>query len=191
MIGAGRNLRLLLAHASGLRYKYTDAELKRLLKSLALIIDTREKANGHITGYFQQKGIPFISQALPFGDYSYMLPACPELGLVRDMHFTGAAVIERKNGLEELSGNLAQHRERFENEFLRAGGCDVTLMIEGGSYADIAAHRYRTELSEKAFLASLMTFEARYGIRTAFVPAELAGRYIYSRFYYHLREFLK
>jgi len=172
-------------------YKYTEPELKRLLKSLTVIVDTREKENGHITGYFQEKGIPYITQALSFGDYSYKLPACPELDINRDIYFIGDIAVERKASLEELSGNVAQQRERFENEFLRAGGCDITLLVEDGSYSDIINHKYGTQLSEKAFLASLMTWEQRYNVRTAFMGREYAGAFIYSRFYYHLREFLK
>jgi len=174
-----------------LLYRYTDAEKKKLLKSLTVIVDSREKENQHITGYLDRKGVPHITTALAFGDYSYMLPACPECGISRDTFFTSAVAVERKASLEELSGNLAQGRPQFENEFLRAGACDVTLLIENGSYSDIIGHKYRTELTETAFLASLLAWETRYSIRTVFIPSEHAGQYIYSRFYYHLREFLR
>lgn len=172
-------------------YKYSEPELKQLLKSITIICDTREKENAHIVGYLNQKGIPYINQALSFGDYSYMLPACPELGINRDMFFHNVIAIERKADLEELSGNLSQHRERFENEFLRAGNCDITLLIERGSLSDIMSHKYRTEFKESAFMASLMAWEQRYNIKTAFVHMIHSGTFIYSRFYYHLRELLK
>jgi len=173
------------------QYKYSDIELKQLLKSLTIIVDTREKENEHITGYFKQKKIPYMKQALSYGDYSYMLPMCLEFGIHRDMYFHNDIAIERKSDLEELSGNLAQHRERFENEFLRAGKCDMTLLIEQGSYSDILNHKYRTQLSEKAFVASLMAWEHRYNIKTTFVHMIHSGIYIHSKFYYHLREVLR
>lgn len=59
------------------QYRYTDPEQKQLLKTLRVIVDTREQQNEHITGYFTQKGISYISRALSFGDYSYFLPAYP------------------------------------------------------------------------------------------------------------------
>ena len=173
------------------QYKYTEPELRQLLKSITVICDTREKENIHITGYFQQKGIPYIEQALKFGDYSYMLPAAPEFGIVRDMYFSDDIVVERKMSLEELSGNLSQQRERFENEFLRAGDCDMTLLIERGSLSDILNHKYNTELKETAFMASLMAWEQRYKLRVAFVHMIHSGAFMYSKFYYHLRELLK
>ena len=173
------------------QYRYTDSETKQLLQTLTVICDTREQQNGHITGYFTQKGIPYISRALSFGDYSYYLPACPELGIVRNMFFTDDIVVERKASLEELSGNLAQQRDRFENEFLRAGACDITLMVENGSYAGIMNHEYRTDFNEKAFIASLMAWQQRYKIHIAFVSAAYAGQFIYSKLYYHLREILR
>jgi len=172
-------------------FKYTDTEVKQILKAMVIIVDTREKENSHITEYFQKRGIAYISQGLSFGDYGYMVPASPEHGIYRDMYFINDIVVERKASLEELSGNLAQHRDRFENEFLRAGKCAVTLLIERGSYSDIINHRYNTELKGAAFMASLLAWEQRHGIKTVFVDREHAGQFIYSRFYYHLRELLK
>jgi ERCC4-type nuclease len=158
---------------------------------MTVIIDSREKEIEHITGSYNQKKIPYIVQSLNFGDYSFMLPACPELGINREMYFHNDIVIERKADLEELSGNLAQHRERFENEFLRARDCDITLMVEQGSISDILNHKYRTKYGESAFMASLMAWEQRYKIRTAFVHMIHSGLYIYTKFYYYLRELLK
>lgn len=173
------------------QYKYTDAELKQILKTLTVIVDTREKENEHILNYLSSKKIPYIEQALSFGDYSYMLPACPELGIGRDMYFTNDIVVERKASLEELSGNLAQKREQFENEFLRARDCDITLLVERGSLSDIYTHKYQTELKETAFMASLLAWEQRYGIKLQFVHMTHSGQFIYGKFYYHLREILK
>lgn len=173
------------------QYKYSELELKQLLKSLTVIVDTREKENQHITYYLDQKKIPYITQALSYGDYSYMLPSCAELGIQRHMYFTHSIVVERKASLEELSGNLSKYRDRFENEFLRAGNCNMTLLVERGSLTDIFNSKYNTKLSNKAFLASLMAWQQRYNIKLEFVHMQHTGALIYSKFYYHLREFLK
>lgn len=172
-------------------YHYSDTELKKLLQTLTILCDTREQKNEHITDYFTKKGIPFTKQTLSFGDYSYMIPANEEYGIMRDLYFCKNIAIERKANLEELSGNLAQQRQRFEDEFLRSRGCSITLMVENGSYSDILNHRYQTELKESSFMASLMAWQQRYGIRISFIHQEHAGKYIHSVFYYHLRELLK
>ena len=55
----------------------------------------------------------------------------PASAVNEDIFFHRDIVVERKASLEELSGNLAQERERFEKEFLKAGndGCKVYLMV--------------------------------------------------------------
>ena len=119
-----------------------------------------------------------------------MLPSCAEFGIQRDMHFTGDIVVERKASLEELSGNLSKYRERFESEFLRAKDCNMTLLVERGSLTDIFDKKYNTQLSNKAFIASLIAWQQRYNIKIEFINMQHAGALIYSKFYYHLREFL-
>ncbi|MDL2248377.1 hypothetical protein LJB89_01620 [Tyzzerella sp. OttesenSCG-928-J15] len=137
------------------------------------------------------KKMPYKRQALSYGDYSYMLPACPEYGIQRDLYFTGRLCIERKAHLEELSGNLGQKREQFENEFRRAGNAKIIIMIERGNLSDIYYHKYRTELSEKAYIASVMAFRYRYDIDVDFIDIGNAGAFIYQNCYYQCREYLK
>lgn len=110
------------------QYRYTEKELNELLKSITIVVDTRENANDHIIKYFDDKKIPHISRKLDYGDYSCFLPANPELGIMRDTYFD--CVIERKGHLEELSGNLTTDRTRLENEFIRGKDSRFLLMIE-------------------------------------------------------------
>lgn len=174
-----------------MQYHYTDTELKQLLQSMVILIDTREQENGHITSYFDKQKIAYDSRKLDFGDYSLMLPASPAHGIVRDTYFVNGIAIERKASLEELSGNLTQERARFESELIRASKARLLLLIENASYADIIGHKYRTQYEPKAFLAALKTYEVRYGLSLNFVAAVCAGNYIYHTFYYYLREYLK
>ena len=71
---------------------------------MVILIDTREKVNDHILNYFNKKNIAYRQQALEFGDYSFMLPKVDGL-LCNELYFHKEIVIERKNSLEELSGN--------------------------------------------------------------------------------------
>jgi ERCC4-type nuclease len=172
-------------------YRYTDTEQKRLLKNLVILCDTREQSNEHITGYFSNKGIVFKSCKLDSGDYSVMLPAAPDLGIVRDTYFDRQIIIERKASLEELSNNLAQCRDRFEAEFYRVPGCRKHLLIEDGSYQDVFTGNYNTGLNSAAFAASLMTFQARFGLNVSFVSREHSGKFIFGLLHYFVREQLQ
>lgn len=172
-------------------YRYTKTELEKLLQSLVILCDTREQENKHIIDYFSKRNIQHESMALDVGDYSFYLPENKELGITKNLYFNSQIAVERKNSLEELSGNLAQNRERFENEFLRAGTCKIILLVEGGSYEDIINHKYNTSMNEKSYLASLMTFQFRYRINLFFTSKQYSGSYVYHTFYYYLREYLK
>lgn len=109
-------------------YRYTDKELKTLLDSLTVVVDTRENQWSNIKEYFYDKKIPYIIKKLDFGDYSCFLPANLELGITRDLYFD--CVIEKKAHLEEISGNLTTDRTRIENEFIRGKDSRFILMIE-------------------------------------------------------------
>ena len=122
---------------------------------------------------------------------SFMIPAS---AAGEDIYFHRDCVVERKASLEELSGNLAQERERFEKEFLKAGndGAKIYLMVEfSGGYSDIIGHKYRTEFTPAAYMASLKTWESRFDCNVQFIASEYSGYYIYSTFVYFAREALK
>ena len=91
-------------------YKYTDKELDEILSTIEVLIDTREQENNHIVEYFKKQNIKYRQCTLKFGDYSFMIPANNELGIVRDLYFTDVITIERKGSLEELSGNFTKDR---------------------------------------------------------------------------------
>lgn len=171
-------------------YRYTDTEIKKLLKSLTIVIDTREQDNAHIIGYFTAKKIPYVTQKMDFCDYTAYFPANPELGLARDTYID--CFIERKGSLEELSGNLCNDRTRLESEFLRAKDKRLIMMIEeSGGFEKIIEHKYKTEYNEKSFLASIFSFAHRYGIDIHFIAPKYAGLFVFMQLYYAARELLK
>ena len=171
-----------------MRYHFTDTEVKKLLDSMVILVDTRENANSHITDYLSKKKIPYESKKLDYGDYSIKLCKNEELGISRDIYFTDSILVERKASLDELAGNLTKDRTRFESELLRAKGANIALMVENATYADLVMGRYRSEYNAKSFVATLATYSARYGLDVNFVPKELAGNWIYHRLYYAVRE---
>ena len=127
-------------------YKYTKKELEMLLKTMTIIIDSNEQVFNHISDWFDKKKIPYVIQNLDFCDYSFYLPANPEMGIMRDIYFDKKISIERKRNLEEISTNFGDKRTQFENEFIRSTG-NVFLLIENAAYEDIINKNYTTKIN--------------------------------------------
>lgn len=182
----------MLNSKSGARYRYTDKEISGILKTAVVLTDTREQKNSHILTGLDALKVSHKPMALSCGDYSIMLPANAEAGIPRDMYFDSEIIIERKANLSELAGNFSKHRERFKDEMIRAGTASKYLLVEqGGSYAAIINQQYHSQLSSKAFLASLLSFQARYGLNVIFTGAEMSAELIWGLLYYHVRDWLK
>ena len=57
------------------QYKYADKDIKKLIGSIVVLVDTREKQNRHITDYFYKNNIAYEPTTLSYGDYSFYIPA--------------------------------------------------------------------------------------------------------------------
>lgn len=86
-------------------------------------IDSREKAKAitKIIKYFDENGIKHFSSKLLVGDY--MSLDNPRL------------IIDRKQNLQELCGNVCQQHERFKRELLKAmdAGIQLVILVEHGA----------------------------------------------------------
>lgn len=153
-------------------YYYTQGEARQILRSLEYLIDTREQANAHIVEYFDKHKLSHKSRALPCGDYSVMIPRNEELGILKDIYLNmdkdNGILVERKNSLEELAGNLGTNRDRFENELEKMKGAEKHLVIEGGSWADIHNGRYNSLVTSQSYKGSLLAFMSRYDLHVHF-----------------------
>ena len=167
-----------------MRRKYSPREITAELKKLCVVGDTREKSDEHIRSYLADNGIPFETRTFDTADYTLCYDG---------MYFDDEVMIERKGGIDELAGNFTRERERFEREFLRAKakGIKLFLLIEDGSWERIKAHEYRSELRPRALMASLCSWQVRYGVTLIFCPREMSGLMIYSTLYYWLKERLE
>lgn len=171
--------------------KFSLEEIKKLSKSMVILVDNREKENKHITEYFDKFKISYQKETLNYGDYSFYIPANAEYGIENPIYFHKEIIVERKNSLEELSGNLGKERDRFEKEFLKASndGCKLYLLVENPlGYSAIMEHNYKTEFKPLPYVASLKSFENRYGLHIQFIDKQYAGYMIFSTFYYFMRE---
>lgn len=172
-------------------YKYTAKEIETIINSMKIVIDTREKSNLHIREYLQQKGVGFINRKLSVGDYSAMIPKNVELGIMRDIYLD--ACLERKNSIDEITGNLQKKtKSAFENELIRSQGKPFVLVVEDEfGYKKILNGEYKSEYKPESLLGILKAYEARYGFTITYIPKRLMGNYIYYHFKAHVREFLK
>jgi ERCC4-type nuclease len=153
------------------------------------LVDTREKENRHILEYFDSKKIPYKTIKLGVGDYSVMLPGCPELGIIKDILLPIS--LERKNSVDELVQTI-KDRARFENRLQRSQRLRFTLLVEDqNGYEKILRGNYRSQYESKAFLASLKSFETRFGFSKVYIPRRAAGNYLYHELYYFVRNYLK
>jgi len=171
------------------KYKYTETELKKLLKSIVILVDTREKENSHITKWFDENKIAYKSKKLNHGDYTFYLPKNEDFGIMRDMFFEDKISIERKGSIDEIIGNFATDRNRIEDEFIRHKG-DMILLIEDGTYMDIRNGKYRSKYESKSAIGTLHSFSQRYNVPFIFIDKESTGCFIYCTFYYYLRNLL-
>lgn len=159
---------------------WTDGELKAELEKLTVICDTREQ-DTHCAEYFQKKGIPHITRKLDTGDYS------AQLG---DMTLERSVAVERKHNLDELCGNMTSDRDRFEREFIRAKahGMKIFLIVENATWTDVFLGNYRSKLSSKSLMGSLLSWLARFDVTLLFCKPDETPRLIYGILYYHARE---
>lgn len=182
----------------GIKYKFTDTEIKKLMKNNFMILyDTREQVNEHILSSFNDLKVKYKKQKIDEGDYTAIITANPEMGIMRDIYFPVG--IERKNGVDELAGNLAEKTDtrddiRFERELIRAKmkGIKIFLVVEDPSgLENIRQGNYRSLYSPKAFIGRLSSLQDKYIHNTIFTSNLNSGYHIYRLLYYAIRNYLK
>lgn len=174
-----------------IRFHYTDKEINNILKTLTIVIDTREKQNQHIRDYLVQKDVPVKIQKLNHGDYSCMVPKNEELGISRDIYLN--SFIERKNGVDEITGNLQKDTQQaFINELIRAQESKFVLFVEEPDFDEkIAKGMYRSRYDPKALKGRLESLKAKYNFEIVPMSKNMIGHNIYHRFYYQTKYYLK
>lgn len=177
-----------------IHYRFTDKEIDEILKSLTIIMDTREKSSMHIIEYFKQKDIPMKLQKLDTGDYSFMIPSnedTQKLGITRDLYFN--SYVERKNSIDELCNNLTKDNGKaFENELIRAQGSKFVLFVEDPLFdRNIAQQNYRSRYKPQSLRGRLDSLQAKYNFEIRPVEKDYFGHVLYHRFKYQARRYLK
>ena len=167
----------------------TPFELEKTLSTMVLVVDSREKPTAEAKKRWESFGVPYRIQGLRSGDYTaeFVLPNGDTFSL--ENH----ALIERKLGLSEICGNFCQNRARFIREFerIKEAGAKAYIIVEGANWEAIYNHRYRSQMSPQALVASLTAWMARYNAHIIFCKAEISGRIIKEILYREGKELLK
>lgn len=167
----------------------TPFELEKCLDSMVLLVDTREQPTPRLQARIEISGLPYERRKLDQEDYSCKctLPGGEELD------FSSRVAIERKMDLDELCLCFGKERKRFEREFERAkeNGCKIYLLVENGNWEKAYNAKYQSQYNQKALVASIDAFRARYGMQLDFCKEETTGRLIRDILYRELKEYLK
>ena len=181
-----------------LHYKFTDIEIKKLLKENFMIIyDSREQQNLHVLDYFDKAKIKYKKQKIDEGDYAAVITKCPTMGIYRDLYFKVA--VERKNSIDELAGNLAEETDtrddlRLVRELRRAKekGIKIFLVIEDEhGRRNIKTGNYRSLYKPVSFMARLRSLQDQFLSGTVFINKNDTGEEIFGILKYGVRNFLK
>lgn len=174
-----------------IRYHHSDTEIKEILKTLVMIVDTREQNNSHILSYFDKHEIKYICEKLDVGDYSCMIPANPKYGIHRNVYLK--SVVERKASVDEICGNLQKNTQQaFENELIRSQSYRFVIFVEQEDFDEkLMNGEYRSQYNPKALKARLESFKAKYNFEINQMSKKMIGHNIYWRFHHQARHLLK
>lgn len=150
---------------------------------LIIMIDNQEKVNYHITNYLKKHGIKYDDKKhLKAGDYAFSLGGKAY-----------KVVIERKNSLNELSGNLStkEMRDRFYREFDKVKSCNIYLLIENDNMDNMMLGNYGTDYHKNSFTGNMLLLAQRYRIFTYFISKYMFAELMLKIFYYNYYENFK
>ena len=169
-------------------------DIEDALKTFRIVVDRREQRTPKAADRYKSFGVPYSNATLDYGDYCANITLPDGSDLVDPAkRISARCVIERKMNLDELAGCFTRTRDRFRKEFERAtrAGATVYLLVEGGSYEAIISHRYRSRFHPEAFIASLIAWQVRYGLRVVFCKSGTSGRMIKEILYRDIKERLE
>lgn len=138
-----------------------------------IIVDTREKGHKKILEYFEKNNIDYITSKLDYGDYK--------------IYKDNSVVIDRKDSLLELSGNLCHttEHERIKREIARAKednvGEFIFLIAESKikSVEDIKNWSSpHTKVKGETLLKIMITMKNKYSVRFIICPRREMGKKI-------------
>lgn len=138
-----------------------------------IVVDTREKGHKKILEYFDKVGQDYVISKLDAGDY------------VLYKNYT--TIIDKKDGLLELSGNLCntQEHERIKREITKAKelGCkNFIFLIQESKIKSLEDIKNwtspHTKVKGETLLKIMSTMAKKYGVKFIIVPKKDMGKKI-------------
>lgn len=135
-----------------------------------IICDTREKGNKKILEYFTKVNQDYIISKLDAGDYMFFK--------------NYSTIIDKKDGLLELAGNLCHtsEHERIKREIAKAKelGCkNFIFLIQDNKIKSIEDVKnwssLHTKVKGSTLLKIMQTMKERYGVRFIICPKKDMG----------------
>lgn len=149
-------------------------EISDVLKTLVILVDTREQDTELFRKRISKFRFPVERIALDSGDYG------AKVQLPTGEWHEIAAVVERKMNIDELCMCFGRERDRFARELQRAQDAQkrVYLLVEGASWENILAGKYRSLMHKNALLSTLLIWEARYDYKIIMCDNLTTGKMI-------------
>lgn len=166
-----------------------EKEIKELIDTIIIYVDSREKLPNHITECFDKYNINWEIKKLDSGDYSAILPNndaynTPEIDLREEL------CVERKMSCNEIIQNLTRYKERFYKEFERSPA-EIPILIED-SFKNAATGTYKSTVTPNQFLGALFSFCRKNKTYFYFMEDKnYSALWIYDLFKYEIRNRLK
>lgn len=166
----------------------TVPEIETALKTLTVLVDTREQDTALFRRRMQALGLPHARRKLDFGDYS-----CSVMADGAELDLSASFAIERKMNLDELAQCYTHGRKRFEREFERAkaAGARIYLLIEDASWEGAYNGAYRSQVHPHSLIASMVAWLARYDCQILMCKPETTPRLIHDICYREAKERLE
>lgn len=132
-----------------------------------IYIDTREKKNTHILQYFERNGIAYEKKKLEVCDYTV----------------DGNILIERKQNLLELAGNITKENgRRIKAEFSRVPpNATVYVLVEENIHTLEDVQKWSSKYSKlhgATLYRYLVSYQRRHGLQYIFCHKNSSGKII-------------
>ena len=142
---------------------------------MVIQVDSREQKYDHVTDYFDKHGIKWVRSKCVVADY---------VNLENPM-----VVVDRKQNLQEVCGNVGQQHERFTRELQLAKdlGYRLIVLIEEEKIKDLSEvpswynwrlRKYPRAISGKKLYKIMSTMADEYGVEWMFTTKANCGKRI-------------
>ena len=173
-----------------MRYNFTDKEIKKILNSMVVIVDSREQNNQHILDFFNKKSIPYKVIKNDYGDYTAMIPKGTINAFTCDIYFDRDIAIERKNSIDEIAGNLKDEAYRLKKELAHMNMYDIKYFFfveDKDFHFNLRNGNYRSQYDPFTLMQRIKKMiEAEYNTVVVPVDKQVMG----SEIYYTLQAFV-